>query len=389
MRENKDLFLLTTEQIKRNDTIETLLPLFKERAKELDEKAEFPFENFSDLKEAGLTKLVVPHRFGGEEASLTDYLLVQEKVSQGDGATGLSLGWHNGLIMQLRETGKWSEETFAKLCVEVMENGVLVNTIATEPATGSPARGGKPETTARPVDDGYEITGKKTFASLAPVLDYFIVTATVEPDGAVGEFLVPRNSPGLSIEESWDTLGMRATRSDDLILDGVRVSDDAWVAKRHPGHGSGPQGWLLHIPACYIGIAKAARDEAVRFAKEYQPNSLDHPIKEVPEVRRKTAEMDLKLMQARHFMYHVAKLWDEYPDRRQDLGAELAAVKTTATNSAVEVVDIAMRIVGGHSLKKSNPLERYYRDVRAGLYNPPSDDITMMILGKKAYDPEV
>ncbi|WP_026691086.1 acyl-CoA dehydrogenase family protein [Alteribacter aurantiacus] len=387
MSDMKDLFLLTDKQIERHDTIEALIPRFKERAAELDEKAAFPFENFAELKEKGLTKIVVPKVFGGEEASLTDFLLVQEQVAQGDGATALSLGWHNGVIMQLRETEKWSQKNFITLSKEIVDKGVLINTIATEPATGSPARGGKPETTARPIEGGYEISGKKTFTSLAPILDYFIVTATVEPNGEIGEFLIPKNSEGLSIDETWNTMGMRATRSDDLILHRVKVDGDAWVAKRTPGSKPAiPHGWLLHVPACYIGIAKAARDEAVAFAKTYQPNSLDHPIKDVPEVRRKTAEMDLKMMQARHFMYSVSKMWDDYPEHRPNLSTELTAVKTTVTNMAIDIVDLAMRIVGGHSLAKSNPLERYYRDVRAGLHNPPSDDITMMALGNKAYD---
>ncbi|TMW70661.1 acyl-CoA dehydrogenase family protein [Alteribacter natronophilus] len=382
----QDLFFHTDGQLKRNEKLEALLPAFKERADEYDRNARFPFDNFGDLKEAGFFSLTVPEQYGGQGAGLYDYLLVQEKIAEGDAATALSLGWHNGLVMQLRDTGKWESDTFEAMCREIAEKGVLMNSAATEPATGSPARGGKPETTAvRLPGGGFEITGKKTFTSLAPILDYFIVTATVEETGETGEFKIPRDSEGLSIEETWDTLGMRATRSDDLILDRVKIGEADWVAKRQPGHGRGPQGWLLHIPACYLGTAKAARNDAVAFAETYQPNSLDHPISQVPEVRRKTAEMDLKLMQARHFMYHVAKLWDDYPDRRSELGGELAAVKTTATNLAVEVVDLAMRIVGGQSLMKSRPFERYYRDVRAGLHNPPSDDITVNVLASKAF----
>ncbi|WP_096439496.1 acyl-CoA dehydrogenase family protein [Alteribacter populi] len=385
----RDTFLLNAEQKERAEVIEALLPKFRKRADKLDENAEFPFENFADLKAEGIFHLTVPKRFGGDEVSLYDYLLVQEQIAQGDAATSLSLGWHNGIIMQLKDTQKWEEERFQFICEEVVKDGVLLNSAATEPATGSPARGGKPETTAKRVGENqYEISGKKTFTSLAPILDYFIVTVKIEETDEVGEFLIPRNSKGLRIEETWDTLGMRATRSDDLILDRVKVSAEAWVATRHPGHGSGPQGWLLHIPACYLGVAKAARDDAIEFAKTYQPSSLNHPIKDVPEVRRKTAEMDIELMKARHFMYHIAELWDRYPEQRSHLGAELAAVKTVATNAAVQVVDLAMRIVGGQSLFKSKPFERYYRDVRSGLHNPPSDDITTMILANRAFPKE-
>ncbi|MCD8509490.1 MAG: acyl-CoA/acyl-ACP dehydrogenase [Bacillus sp. (in: Bacteria)] len=358
---------------------------FKARASYYDEKALFPVENFQKLKEAGMTALTVPKKYGGEEISLYEFLLVQEVIAKGDGATALSLGWHNGTMMQLKDTNKWPEKVFRKVAESAVIEHKLINTAATEPSTGSPARGGMPLTKAVKTTDGWVLNGKKTFTSLAPVLDWIIVTAMAQDGDQVrlAEFLLPRETEGIQFEETWNTMGMRATRSDDLLLENVFVSEDALVAVKDPGHGKHPQGWLLHIPACYLGIAIAARDEAVNFAKSYQPSSLPHPISQVPEVQRKTAEMDLELMKARHFMYHVASIWDERPEIRQQIGAELAAVKTICTNAAVKVVDLAMRIVGGQSLHKSNQLERYYRDVRAGLHNPPSDDLTTFALAKK------
>ncbi|WP_416148874.1 acyl-CoA dehydrogenase family protein [Salipaludibacillus sp. HK11] len=362
-----------------------LLNEFKKRAREYDQQARFPFENMNDLKLTGLTSVTVPKRFGGEEISLYQFILMQETIAQGDAATALSVGWHNGTMMQLRDTNKWQEKVFERISREALDDHILINTAATEPATGSPARGGKPETMATKVERSWVISGKKTFTSLAPVLDYIIITASITGEDRIGEFLLPRSAKGIRFEETWDSLGMRGTRSDDLILEDVQLPEDALVATKDPGHGMAPQGWLLHIPACYLGVAIAARNDAITFAENYQPNSLNHPISEVPEVRRKVAEMDLELMKARHFMYRIAELWDEHPELRPQLGPELAAVKTAATNAAVHVVDLSMRIVGGKSLEKSRPFERYYRDVRAGLHNPPSDDITSMILAKKAF----
>jgi alkylation response protein AidB-like acyl-CoA dehydrogenase len=178
---------------------------------------------------------------------------------------------------------------------------------------------------------------------------------------------------------------MRATRSDDILLDNVEIEEDALVEILGASKVNQPaQGWLLHIPACYLGIAIAARNEAIQFAKTYQPNSLSHPIAEVPEVQRKIAQMDIQLMNARHFMYAIADQWDHYPEKRTEMKEELAAVKYTATNTAIHVVDLAMRIVGGQSLFADNSLQRYYRDVRAGLHNPPADDITVSIVAKRA-----
>ncbi|BBW96196.1 hypothetical protein GsuE55_10290 [Geobacillus subterraneus] len=133
-----------------------------------------------------------------------------------------------------------------------------------------------------------------------------------------------------------------------------------------------------------LGIAIAARNEALRFAQTYRPNTLSRPIATTPEVQRKIADMEWQLIHAHHFLYAVADLWDRYPEKRTEMKEELAAVKLVATNTALEVVDGAMRIVGGQSLFADSPLGRYYRDVRAGLHNPPADDLTLAWLAKRA-----
>lgn len=110
-------------------------------------------------------------------------------------------------------------------------------------------------------------------------------------------------------------------------------------------------GWLLHIPACYLGIAQAARNYAVQFAGSYKPNSLNHSISLLPNVRRLVGELELELMQARVFLYQIAKKYDEAEDKLS-LQAELAAVKYAVTNAAISIVDKAMRIVGAKSLSE-------------------------------------
>jgi alkylation response protein AidB-like acyl-CoA dehydrogenase len=378
-------FIKTTTQKELLLKTEVLSKEFALTADQYDQEGAFPFKHFDRLKEEGYLKLTIPKQYGGDGASLYDFLLVQEKIAQGDAATALSLGWHLGLIMHLNETQTWDINTLERICKEIISDQKLINSAATEPNSGSPARGGKPETIAKIVENKWLINGKKIFTSLAPALDYFIVPATIEETGEIGDFLIPRSQVGLSIEETWDTLGMRGTRSDDLILCNVEVPLEALVEKKQKKVRPAAQGWLLHIPACYIGIAIAARNEAVEFAKTYQPTSLPHPIKDVPEVRRKVAEIDLKLTTARTFMYSIAEKWDLAPDERAQLAYDLAVAKTIVTNTAVEVVDLAMRLVGGQSLFKSNALQRHYRDVRAGLHNPPSDDITLKILADRAF----
>lgn len=384
------LFLRTEREKRLQEQAAQLSKQFQQRAHWHDEQAVFPFENFAQLKKTHFLSLTVPKQYGGEEISLYEFLLVQETIAQGDGATALSLGWHLGIVMNLAEQKKWPKEVFARICKEIVEKQVLLNSAQSETATGSPARGGKPETTAEKRNGRWVISGRKTYTSLAPALDYFIVSATMKETGEVGNFLIPKTASGLKIEETWNTLGMRGTRSDDLILENVEVDETALVEIVCSSQEKGrAQGWLLHIPACYLGIAIAARNEAIAFAKTYQPNTLPHPIAEVPEVRRKIAQIDIELMTARHFMYSVADRWDRNPDKRKNMKEELAAVKYVATNTAINVVDMAMRVVGGQSLFVSHPLQRYYRDVRAGLHNPPADDLTISIVASRSFNKNV
>lgn len=383
----KNLFIRNGKEKYWVQKAQELASEFKKTASIHDVEGSFPFDHFSMLKDAGITALTVQKEFGGQGLPLYSFLLVQEEIAKGDGATALCLGWHNGTFIQLNETEKWTPAMLETISREAVEKGILINSAATEPKTGSPARGGKPETEAKRVNGNWVISGRKTFTSLAPALDYYIVTAWIEEKQGIGEFLIPKEADGLRIEETWNTLGMRSTRSDDLILEQVKVPAEYLVSMKGEAKKKLPQAWLLHIPACYLGIASAARDFAVEFAKEYQPNSLSHPISEIPEIRRKVALMDVELMKSRHFLYHVASLWED-SEKRNELGPTLMAVKTEVTNSAMNVVDLAMRIVGGHSLSRGNPLERYYRDVRAGLHNPPSDDITYKVLGDMGFREE-
>lgn len=355
------------------------------RIKQAEEYAELPKETVTEFKQEKYFSLTLPKAIGGEELSLYEFLLVQERLAAADGATALSFGWHLGIIKELAEERPWQPEIFDKLAREVVENQVLVNRIASERATGSPTRGGVPQTIAVRQGNDYIITGQKTFSTMAAVLDYYIVSAYVEDKDAVGSFLIKSDTPGISIKKTWDTMSMRGTGSDDLIFDQVKVDQSLLVELNNQANPRKAKGWLLHIPACYLGIAIAARNEAIEFAKNFKPNSLNTPISEVPHIQQKIGEMELKLMQARSFMYQVATEWDNRTkEERQLLSAELAAVKTVATNIANEVVDLAMRIAGGRGLSKSYRFEQFYRDVRAGLHNPPMDDMVLQMLANRA-----
>ncbi|MDR4948203.1 acyl-CoA dehydrogenase family protein [Neobacillus cucumis] len=372
------------------DSIEERLKLLKSlsetfslRAHQIDIEGSFPFANINDLKTSGYTTLTIPAKYGGQEISLYELVRLQEMIAEGDGATALSIGWHMGIIMNLHEKNLWNDSTFKLLC-EKVNNGSLINSAQTEPKTGSPTRGGRPETTAFKEGQGWVINGRKTFTTMAPVLDFFIVNATINETNEIANFLIPRETKGIIIEETWDSIALRGTGSHDLILENVIVPE-VYLVERPNAKNRKANGWLLHIPACYLGISKAAQRYAIKFAMDYSPSSIKGTIIDLPNVRQKIGEMELKLMQAESFLYSVAKQWDEAGEQeREKMLPALGAVKLTVTNAAIEIVDLAMRIVGAKSLSIQNPLQRYYRDVRAGLHNPPMDDMTMELLAKES-----
>lgn len=357
---------------------------FTERAAKHDENVSFPFENFHDLKEIGYPGLTLSKEYGGLGISLYEMLRHQEVIGKADGSTALGIGWHMGIMQHLSQNEIWDKEKFAAVAHDVRKTGALLNNAASEPATGSPTRGGKPETFAIKDGTGWVINGRKTFTTLAPILSYFVVSASIDGTDDVGNFLIKREREGVRVEETWDSIAMRGTGSHDLVLENVHVEKDDLVEILSSGKKK-PAGWLLHIPACYLGIAQAAQQAALEFATNYSPNSIKGTISELPNVKQKLGEMELSILEAKHFLYSVAKKWDESDEATRDtMGPELGAVKLSVVNKAVQVVDLAMRIVGARSLSKKNNLQLYYRDVRAGLHNPPMDDMTIMQLAEKS-----
>ncbi|SDJ02334.1 acyl-CoA dehydrogenase family protein [Natribacillus halophilus] len=371
-------------QQERLQVLADIVPAFRARAAQHDREASLPYENFKELKAAKYPALTVPKKYGGQGLGLADMLELQETIAHADGSTALSIGWHMGLVKQLGESGSWPEDKYAAVARDVVNNGALLNGAASEPATGSPTRGGRPETTATKTDSGWTISGRKTFTTLAPMLDYFIVSAGIADSDQVGNFLVHHSLSGVSVAHTWDALGMRATGSDDLVLENVQLKDEDYVQTMTPQKDAA--GWLLHIPVCYLGIAEAALDYSADYAQNYSPNSIEGTIADLPNIKQKIGEAELMRQRSRHFLYSVAHKWDRSDgETRQQMKTELGAAKHVVVNDAVEIVDLAMRVAGAKSLQPDTPLGRYYRDVRAGLHNPPMDDMTIMQLASDVY----
>ena len=354
---------------------------FKARAAENDIQSRFPYENIEWLIKEGYTKLTLPVEYGGEGATIEDMVILQSYLGAIDGATALSIGWHLSVIGQLYEQHMWTPSMLDSFAKEVV-HGALINRAVSEAETGSPTRGGRPSTHAVKVENGYVINGVKTFTSMSKALTHYIVAAFVEDIQEVGFFLIPRESKGLEIADNWNMLGMRATESHDLVLNDVIVPFENFVETKHKPQ---PNGWILHIPSVYLGIAQAARDYAIEFAKTHSPNSIDGTIATLPTVQQNVGKMESLLLSARHFLWSTARGYNQY-NETLNIWNETSASKILVMNQGLEVVDLAMRIVGAKSLEMDRPLQRYYRNMRAGLHNPPMEDAAYTNIAKSITD---
>jgi alkylation response protein AidB-like acyl-CoA dehydrogenase len=364
-----------------------------------DRDGTFPAEGLEALARSGYLALVIPTVLGGEGAGVSEMVLGNLELGRGDASLALVVAMHGAFLGRVRDASLWPAATFERVARTIVAareaHGALINSLATEPELGSPSRGGRPQTRARRTHDGWELSGRKTFSSGAPVLRWGVVAAAADghEEPRVASFLVPLAAPGVSVEPSWDSLGMRATASHTVVLDCVRVATEDEVPRADAGHAGGPvpfeRAWSLTVAAVYVGVAEAAREAAVRFARERKPTALQgKSIASVPHIRQRAGRLDLLLYQARGILVSTARAWDDNPspDWRCGLDGALAAAKVTASNCAVQVAEEAMRLVGGSSMDRGLPLERHYRDVRGGLHHPPQDDAALELLARQALD---
>lgn len=354
-----------------------------EHANTHDADASFPAEAFAAMEASGLSGLTVPEEFGGMGADPLETMLAIETLAQGDGSVGLIATMHWGHVAGVAVNSDWPADLKQQFLTEVAQNGALYNTAASEPALGSPSRGGAYATIATKEADGWHINGHKAWSTGSPGLRYAAVGCSVEDtEGTLtrANFLVPMDTPGVEIRETWDNLAMRASGSHDLVLTDVVVP----LHHRLPASGK-PDGspWSYLTSALYLGIGIAARNWAIDFAKSRRPPALGgKSIAELDGVQSKIARMEMLILASRSALYGSVEEWINQPDLRDQLGPQLAAAKVIATNNAIEITDLAMRIVGSVGMQRANPLERYFRDARAGLGNPPIDDVAQGMIAR-------
>lgn len=379
-----ELFVKTEEHQRILQKLETVKAVVMANSQKNDEESRFPHENIEKLKEIGYPKLTLPKQYGGDGFTIYDAVLAQERLASFDGSTALILAWSLLFIGDVFENKSYNVETMELIAKEA-KNGALFNKAISEFSMGSPIRGGKPSTNAVKSGNNWIINGRKNYTTGAYALDYFITFAWIDELDTAGYFLVPKTAVGVSIEENWDVVAMRSTGSHDLVLKDVELPENVLLEVQQKNAGIQLNCWSLLIPATYLGIAQAARDYAFDFATKHSPNSIAGTIAELPNVQAQLGKIELALMKARFALYGAAEACTDAV-RKQYAAHTLNVAKHVVTNEALEIVDTAMRIVGAKSLQRNCPLQRYYRDVRAGLHNPPMDDITIAALAKSAIE---
>ncbi|MGH6861736.1 MAG: acyl-CoA dehydrogenase family protein, partial [Phyllobacterium sp.] len=273
---------------------------FAVTAANLDRDGSFPFENFRLLHQAGLASLTAPRVLGGADAGLSLASQLIAELARGEPSTALILAMqYVNLATLLR--GRFSSLPARQIISDAVAKGALVNSLRVEPQLGSPTRGGLPETTARRTESGWSISGRKIYSTGSVGLTWMIVWAkTDEVETRVGRFLVPASSPGVSIEHTWDPIGMRATASHDVVFDAVAIPPDYAADVRLPQEWQGKDpleaAWSSTLLGCvYDGIAVTARDWVVRFLNNRRPSGLGAPLSSLARVQEAIGEIETLL----------------------------------------------------------------------------------------------
>ena len=371
----------------------SLAARFAERAEVNDVKSVFPHENYGPLHETGYLSLFLPERLGGQGASVFDMVLGQEVLARGCASTALVAGMHFSLLGRVIDAQAWPEDTIADICAALIKDGGTINNCVTEIELGSISRGGLPSMHAERTDGGWLLTGRKIFVTGAPVLR-FLATAVMlpllddAPQGALVSALVDSHTPGLRVENTWNgSLGLRGCGNDDVVYEKVFVPDHRIVERLIIGAPRRPQGgsaWALPLAAGVLGVAQAALDTASHYANNRVPAALGQPIASQPHIQQWIGKMAVEIQAARAVLHDVAKACAAGEVAAEDMAATVAPVKYLCSNTACSVTETALRVAGGFSMTRSLPLERYFRDARGGLFQPPQDDLALMLVGRTA-----
>ncbi|HEX2036293.1 MAG TPA: acyl-CoA dehydrogenase family protein, partial [Chloroflexota bacterium] len=360
-----------------------------ERAAAYDRRNAFFEEDFAALEGAGYLRLAVPRELGGPGLSLAEVAREQRRLAYRAPATALGLNMHQywtGVAADLYRQGDPSLEWLLR---EALAGQVFA---AGHAEAGNDLPLLLSSTRAEQVDGGYRFWGRKQFGNLTPVwtrLGIHAMDATDPRGPQIVHAFLPRDTPGYRVEETWDALGMRATRSDDTILEGAFIPE-RYVARVVPagamdGFVLAVFAWVLTSFAnIYYAIGRRAFDLAVEAARRRTSLGLGRSMAYHPEVQHCLAEMAMELEAMEPHLDRVAEEWSRGVEHEAAWPMKLVALKHRCVEGARRVVDLALTVCGGTGMLKSHELERLYRDVRCGGFHPANSLLAHEIVGKTA-----
>jgi alkylation response protein AidB-like acyl-CoA dehydrogenase len=361
-----------------------------ERTATYDRENRFFTEDFEELRRSGYLLSAVPTELGGLGLSLAEVCGEQRRLAYRSPATALATNMHlywTGIAADLWRAGDkslaWVLEETVGGEVFAAGHGEAGNDF---PVLMSSAR-------AERVDGGYRIYAHKTFGSLTPVwtrLGLHAMDLSDADNPKVVHAFLPREADGYNIVETWDTLGMRATRSDDTIIDGAFVPDH-YVARVVPAGLPGVDAFVLGIFAwaeptfasIYLGLAQRAMELAIAGLQKKTSVAMGgRSMAYNPMAQYAVAEMGIEFESIAAHVERVAADWSAGVDYGAAWAIKLVAAKYKAVEGAKRIVDVAMDLSGGSGMFKGNELERIYRDVRCGGFHPANSSTVHEIIGK-------
>ena len=366
-----------------------MLDRFYGRAPAYDAENRFFHEDFEELRDAGYLTMAVPKDLGGLGMSLAGVCREQRHLAYYAPATALATNMHlywTGVAADLRRAGDNSLEWLLKEAA----NGAVFAAGHAESGNDIPVL--LSTTKAERVDGGYRFTGRKSFGSLTPVWTYLGLHGmdTSDPGAPkVVHAFLPRDTQGVSIVETWDVLGMRATRSDDTVLDGAFVPDK-YVARVVAPGAAGLDLFVLAIFAwalvgfgsIYYGLARRALDLTIESVKNKSSIALSRSMAYHAGVQHNVADMVIELEAIGPHLEAVAQDWSDGVEYGPQWVTKIVAAKYRAVEGSWRVVDLALDLAGGFGIFKQSAIERLFRDARLGRLHPTNAMLTREFVAK-------
>lgn len=375
-------FSFTKEQEMIRDMVRDFAQnVIKPRAIEIDKKAEFPKDIFDQMGELGLLGLPFPEEYGGSNADTISYALAVEEIGKVCGSTGLSYAAAVSLgasPIHMFGTEKQKQEFLTPLA----EGKALGSFGLTEPNAGSDAGGTK--TTAVLDGDEFVINGEKCFITNASYAKTIIITAVTgkREDGRNinSAIIVPTDTEGVKISSNYDKMGVRGSDTAEVVLEDVRVPKENLLGDPEAGFKqflSTLDGGRISIGALGVGIAQAALDKALAYAKERK--QFGKPISSFQAIQFKLADMAMEVELSRNMVLKAAWL----KDNGKPYSKEAAFAKLFATETAVRAANEAIQIHGGYGYMREYEVERYLRDAKLLVIGEGTSEIQRLVIARQ------